>query len=330
MQTLQKSDKKNVNLMFFCTNINKKMYLCTIFVCNYRTIKPKAMSIKQRWRAFMNNQALKDRLYEVIFGSETPMGKMFDIVLMVAIVLSLLIVMCDSVFRGHTLIMNSFVILEYILTVFFTLEYLARLYCSPKPKAYALSFFGIIDLLSILPMYLGIFLHNARFMIVLRSFRLIRVFRIFKLFAFLEEGYLLLNSIRASFRKISVFFLFVLIIVICMGTVMYMVENDEPGTQFTDVPTSIYWAVVTMTTVGYGDITPTTEIGRFISAFTMLLGYTIIAVPTGIVTASMVQASHEAASRVCPNCGKAGHDPEATHCKFCGSTLENPIEKRTT
>lgn len=283
------------------------------------------MTIKQRWNALMNNQELKNELYDIIFGSESKMGKRFDIVLMVAIVVSILIVTCDSLAKGNLWMMRTFIVLEYVLTVFFTLEYIARLYCSPKPKAYALSFFGLIDLLSILPMYLGFFVKSARFMIVLRSFRLIRVFRIFKLFAFLQEGYLLLESIRASMRKISVFFLFVVIIVICLGTVMYIVEHQEPGTQFTDIPTSIYWSVVTLTTVGYGDITPTTELGRFISAFTMLLGYTIIAVPTGIVTASMVQASHDTASRVCPNCGRAGHEIEATHCKYCGSALEPPL-----
>lgn len=284
------------------------------------------MGLKKKWQALKDNQALKDKLYEIIFGSDTPAGKRFDIVLMVAIVVSILITIFDSLFVSFwpTLIL---VILEYLLTAFFTFEYLARLYCSPKPKAYAMSFFGIIDLLSILPMYLGFFLHGARFMIVLRSFRLIRVFRIFKLFSFLQEGYLLLESIKQSFRKISVFFLFVLIIVICLGTVMYMVECDAPGTQFTDIPTSIYWSVVTMTTVGYGDITPVTTAGRFFSAIVMLLGYTIIAVPTGIVSASMIQASQDAANRVCPNCGKAGHDATATHCKYCGSELEEPINE---
>ena len=282
---------------------------------------------KQRWHDFMHNQQLKDKLYDIIFESDTPNGRKFDLIVIIAIVLSIMIVTCDSLFREHIWVMRSFVILEYLLTVFFTVEYLARLYCSPRPKAYAFSFFGIIDILSILPMYLGFIFHSARFMIVLRSFRLIRIFRIFRLFAFLQEGYLLLESIRASLRKISVFFLFVTIIVICLGTVMYMVEHDEPGSQFTDIPTAIYWAVVTMTTVGYGDITPVTDAGRFFSAIVMLLGYTIIAVPTGIVTASMVQASHDAASRVCPNCGKAGHDPEATHCKYCGSELEEAIRE---
>lgn len=284
------------------------------------------MGLRQKWEALKNNQALKDNLYDIIFGSDTPAGKRFDIVLMIAIVVSILITIFDSMFVNYWATL-ALVILEYLLTAFFTFEYLARIYCSPKPRAYALSFFGIIDLLSILPMYLGFFVHGARFMIVLRSFRLIRVFRIFKLFTFLQEGYLLLESIKQSLRKISVFFLFVLIIVICLGTVMYMVECDEPGTQFTDIPTSIYWAIVTMTTVGYGDITPITTLGRFFSAIVMLLGYTIIAVPTGIVSASMIQASHDAANRVCPNCGKAGHDVTATHCKYCGSQLEEALQE---
>lgn len=284
------------------------------------------MGLLQKWQALKNNQKLKDKLYDIIFESDTPSGKTFDVVLMIAIVVSILITIFDSMFVNYWATF-ALVILEYLLTAFFTFEYLARLYCSPHPRAYALSFFGIIDLLSILPMYLGFFIHGARFMIVLRSFRLIRVFRIFKLFSFLQEGYLLLESIKQSLRKISVFFLFVLIIVICLGTVMYMVEGDVPGSQFTDIPTSIYWAIVTMTTVGYGDITPVTAAGRFFSAVVMLLGYTIIAVPTGIVSASMIQASHDAANRVCPNCGKAGHDMGATHCKYCGSELEEPINE---
>lgn len=284
------------------------------------------MGLKQKWEALKQNQALKDKLYDIIFESDTPAGKRFDVLLMIAIVVSILITIFDSMFVNYWATL-ALVILEYLLTAFFTFEYLARLYCSPKPRAYALSFFGIIDLISILPMYLGFFVHGARFMIVLRSFRLIRIFRIFKLFTFLQEGYLLLESIKQSLRKISVFFLFVLIIVICLGTVMYMVECDEPGTQFTDIPTSIYWAIVTMTTVGYGDITPVTSLGRFFSAVVMLLGYTIIAVPTGIVSASMIQASHDAANRVCPNCGKAGHDATATHCKYCGSALEEPLQE---
>lgn len=281
------------------------------------------MTLKQRWDKLMSNQELKDKLYKIVFGSETEAGKKFDVVLIIAIILSILIVMCDSLFRNHFWVMRSFVVLEYLLTIFFTIEYLVRLYCSPKPRAYALSFFGIIDLLSILPMYLGFFLHGARYMLLLRSFRLIRVFRIFKLFAFLEEGHLLLMSIKNSLHKMIFFFLFVVIVVICLGTVMFIVENGVPGSQYTDIPTSIYWAVVTMTTVGYGDITPVTSLGRFFSTIVMLLGYTTMAVPPAIVTSEMVKSNKKLIRRVCPNCGRIGHDKDAYYCKFCGSELEN-------
>ncbi len=275
----------------------------------------------------MSNEELKDKLYQIVFGSETKIGKRFDVILIIAIILSIFIVMFDSMFRNHIWVMRTFVVLEYLLTIFFTIEYLVRLYCSPKPRAYALSFFGIIDLVSILPMYLGFFLHGARYMLLLRSFRLIRVFRIFKLFAFLEEGHLLLKSIQNSLHKMVFFFLFVVIVVICLGTIMFIVESGVPGSQYTDIPTSIYWAVVTMTTVGYGDITPVTNIGRFFSTLVMLLGYTTMAVPPAIVTSEMVKSTKNKVRRVCPNCGRVGHDKDAHFCKFCGSDLEAVISK---
>lgn len=251
------------------------------------------MTLKERWHALMSNQPLKRKLYEIIFGSDTRLGRMFDIVLMICIVVSILITIFDSLVSNPWLV-ATLVIMEYLLTAFFTFEYLARLYCSPKPRDYALSFFGLVDLISILPMYLGWLLPGARFMIVLRSIRLIRVFRIFKLFSFLEEGFLLMESIRQSFKKILVFFLFVVIMVICLGTIMYAIEGNQPGTQFTSIPASIYWAIVTMTTVGYGDVIPVTSLGRFFAGVVMLLGYTIVAVPTGIVSASMVSVqSHK-------------------------------------
>ncbi len=284
--------------------------------------------LKARWHAFMHNEKLKQKLYTIIFESDTPEGKLFDILLIVFILLSILITMFDTLFAHIRWIMASMVVLEYLFTIFFTFEYLARLYCSPNPRKYALSFFGIIDLLATLPPYLGYFFHGARFMMVLRSFRLIRIFRVFKLFSFLEEGHLLLESMRQSMRKISVFFLFVVIMVISIGTLMYMVECNEPDTQFTSIPTSIYWAIVTMTTVGYGDITPVTPVGRFLSAVVMLFGYTILAVPTGIVSAQMIKDGRREQpdnTRVCPNCGKRGHLVSATHCSSCGSKLENDV-----
>lgn len=282
------------------------------------------MSITSRWQRFMHNEALKKRLYDIIFESDTFWGKTFDVVLIVCITLSILITIFDSLVTIPWLQM-TLVVLEYLFTIFFTVEYLTRLYCSPAPKAYAKSFFGIVDLLSILPMYLGFFFSNARFAIVLRSFRLIRVFRIFKLFNFLAEGNMLLRSLQHSANKILVYFLFVVILVISIGTLMFMVENGQPDTQFTDIPTSIYWAIVTMTTVGYGDITPVTAMGRFLSAIVMLLGYTILAVPTGIVSASMIKESRRLDHRSCPNCQRMGHEENARYCKHCGAELEEEV-----
>lgn len=222
--------------------------------------------------------------------------------------------------------LSSFLVIwEYIFTGFFTVEYIARIYCSPNPRKYITSFFGIIDLLSTMPFYLGLFFSASRYLMVLRTFRLIRVFRVFKLFSFLEEGDKLLKSLKLSFPKIMVFFLFVVIMVISLGTMMYMVEGSQPGTPFTDVPTSIYWAVVTMTTVGYGDIVPVTFIGRILSAIVMLLGYTIIAVPTGIVSAQFSRDNLHGDSgekkAKCKECGSTL--PENAHyCPFCGNEIE--------
>ena len=230
----------------------------------------------------------KEELYKILFEADTPKGRKFDIVLMVMISLSIVISFIETIpSLAHTF-QFALEILEYIVTFFFTVEYIARIYCSPRPKDYILSFFGIIDLMATLPPYLSYFLPNARYMLILRTFRFIRIFRIFKLFSLINEGYVLMYSLKKSLNKISVYFMFVLILVTCLGTLMYMVESGHPDTRFTDLGTSVYWAIVTMTTVGYGDITPVTPIGRLLSAFVMLLGYTIIAVPTGIVTATII------------------------------------------
>lgn len=219
-------------------------------------------------------------------------------------------------------------LLEYLLTLFFTIEYLARIYCLKNPRKYIFSFFGLVDLLATLPVYLSFFLKGAHYLLVIRAFRLIRIFRIFKLFSFISEGNLLLRSLRISAPKISVFFFFVLILVTSMGTVMYMIEGDVPGTEFNNIPNSIYWAIVTMTTVGYGDITPVTPVGRFLSAIIMLTGYTIIAVPTGIVSAAMVSQQKKQAERQCPHCHQTGHDAEAVYCKYCGKELESDSKRK--
>ena len=279
-------------------------------------------SIKQWWKGLKANESLKKRLYIIIFESDTREGKLFDTVLIGFIVSSILVVILDSVFRFDTYANIGFQVLEYLFTAFFTFEYLVRLYCSPNPRQYAFSFFGIVDLLSTLPLYLGFFLQGARYLLIVRSFRLIRVFRVFKLFSFLNEGNLLMQSLWISRAKIGVFFLFVLILNISIGTLMYVVEGNRPDTPFTDIPASIYWSIVTMTTVGYGDITPITGMGRFLSAVVMLFGYTIIAIPTGIVSAALFEEGRlRKQERSCPHCRKQIDDTDARYCPYCGKLL---------
>lgn len=247
------------------------------------------MTVRERFTRFLHNKPLKHKLYVIIFESDTPAGKMFDVALIVCIALSILLAILESLQGIPSWLSTPFIIFEYLFTAFFTFEYVTRIYCSPQPKKYIFSFFGIIDLLATLPLYLAFFLPGARYLLVIRAFRIIRVFRIFKLFTFWMEGERLLTSLKESSKKIAVFFLFVVILVISIGTLMYMIEGTQPNTQFNNIPNSIYWAIVTMTTVGYGDITPVTPLGKLLSACVMLIGYTIIAVPTGIVSVSMMK-----------------------------------------
>ena len=277
--------------------------------------------LRQRWQHFLHDDELKQKIYSIVFESDTPKGKLFDIVLIGSITLSVLLVILESM---HIFPHSAYLVLrvlEYLLTLFFTFEYLARIYCLKEPRKYIFSFFGIIDLLATLPVYLGFVFHDSHYLLVIRAFRLIRVFRIFKLFLFIKEGNLLLRSLWISAPKIFIFFFFVLILVTSMGTVMYMIEGTQPGSDFNNIPNSIYWAIVTMTTVGYGDITPETPLGRFLSAVIMLIGYTIIAVPTGIVSATMVSEHKKQEKRKCPRCQRDGHDFEAMYCKYCGAKL---------
>lgn len=277
--------------------------------------------LRQCWQHFLHDDELKQKIYSIVFESDTPKGKLFDIVLIGSITLSVLLVILESM---HIFPHSAYLVLrvlEYLLTLFFTFEYLARIYCLKEPRKYIFSFFGIVDLLATLPVYLGFVFHDSHYLLVIRAFRLIRVFRIFKLFLFINEGNLLLRSLWISAPKIFIFFFFVLILVTSMGTVMYMIEGTQPGSDFNNIPNSIYWAIVTMTTVGYGDITPETPLGRFLSAVIMLIGYTIIAVPTGIVSATMVSEHKKQEKRKCPRCQRDGHDFEAMYCKYCGAKL---------
>ncbi|MBP5376110.1 MAG: ion transporter [Bacteroidaceae bacterium] len=265
----------------------------------------------------------KPRLYNIVFNSDTQAGKAFDIAVMAAIVISLIVAFVETKPAVMGRFKDVLTILEYVLTFFFTIEYVLRLYCSPRPKDYALSFFGIIDLLATLPLYLSFIpcLSSARYFFIVRVFRLIRIFRVLKLFSFINEGHLLMQSIKLSLKKIMVYFLFVLILVTIIGTLMFIVEGGRPNTEFTDIGTSIYWAIVTLTTVGYGDITPTTVIGRLLSSLVMILGYTIIAVPTGIVSATMIdETKRKGKNGRCPRCNEKT-DLRANYCKHCGEKL---------
>jgi len=263
----------------------------------------------------------KERMREVLFDSDSPTGRAFDITVIVAIAISIIIAFIESSPNLPPMAKLVLKILEYVLTVLFTLEYMARLYCAESRKGYAFGFFGIIDLMAIVPPYLSFFLPGARYMLMLRSIRFIRIFRIFRLFAFINEGHLLLRALSKSLYKIAVYFLFVLILVMCLGTLMYIVESGQPGSAFTDIGASIYWAVVTMTTVGYGDITPVTFMGRLLSAFVMLLGYTIIAIPTGIVSATFIdEVKSPPRDGHCPRCGSKVRKTDR-FCSQCGEKL---------
>jgi voltage-gated potassium channel len=264
------------------------------------------------------------RMYDIIFQSDTAGGRRFDITLIAAILLSILVVVLESVpaIGGrHADVMR---VLEWSFTLLFSAEYVARLLCVRQPLKYATSFFGIIDLLSVLPTYFSLLVPGSQALLDIRILRLLRVFRIFKLTLYIEEYTRLAEALSASRRKIMVFLSVVLMLVLVLGTLMYVVEGPEHG--YTSIPTAMYWAIVTMTTVGYGDITPHTTLGKAIASFMMLLGWGILAVPTGIVTAEMTarRADRRHGTRpvlACQECGSGGHDPGANYCKDCGAAL---------
>jgi|SRR5687768_14670850 len=263
----------------------------------------------------------QERLHEIIFESNSKSGKAFDVALLACILLSILVVMLDSVESLHVRYGSFFYIVEWVFTILFTIEYILRLISVKRPFHYATSFLGIIDLLAIIPMYLSIFLVGAQSLLVLRALRILRIFRIFKLTHFLSEMSFLSSALVSSAKKISIFMLVVVNMVVILGSIMYLVESEENG--FRSIPDSIYWAIVTITTVGYGDIAPVTPLGKFIASIIMLLGYGIIAVPTGIVTTEMalLARSKPHGTQTCPGCGREGHDQNALFCKYCGDRL---------
>lgn len=268
-----------------------------------------------------NTTSWKKTLYETIFEADTKAGKLFDITLLILILLSTATVMVETMPELSESYGHYFHVLEWIFTGIFTVEYVLRITAVKNKRKYLFSFLGIIDLLSILPAYLGLIVSGAQVFLVIRVIRLFRIFRILKLAQFIGAGNTLRTALLASRHKISVFLLTVMMIVIISGTVMYLVEGEEHG--FTSIPKSIYWAVVTLTTVGYGDIAPQTLLGQSIASLIMILGYGILAVPTGIVSAEMIQmkSRDKITTQVCPNCMRDGHDADATFCKYCGSQL---------
>lgn len=267
------------------------------------------------------NNSLKNRLYEIVFEADTRAGKAFDIVLLILILLSIFFVSIESVKSIATKYGHILFYLEWAITVFFTLEYILRIYIVRHKSTYIFSYYGLIDLLSILPSYIGLFVTGAQGLVVIRALRLLRIFRILKLSRYVHDSAIIITALKASRTKISVFLYGVVMLVIIIGTIMYLVEGEEAG--FGSIPESIYWAIVTLTTVGYGDIAPTTAVGRFIASFVMILGYGIIAVPTGIVTSEFTHLSRDKkiSTQVCNECLYEGHDPDAEYCKKCGAKI---------
>jgi len=259
-------------------------------------------------------------LYEIIFESDTRAGRLFDIALIVSIVISVAAVLADSD-RSIRLTHGRFLyFVEWLFTILFTIEYLLRLYCVGKRLRYFRSFFGLVDLLAILPTYLSAFIPGSQYLLVIRILRVLRIFRVLKLVLYLNEAKLLLAALHASRRKITVFLFTVLTVVVIMGSLMYLIEGERNG--FTSIARSIYWAIVTMTTVGYGDISPKTALGQTLASIIMIMGYGIIAVPTGIVTVELSRARERKISdTMCSACGKTGHDDDAAFCKHCGGSL---------
>ncbi|MEP1094178.1 MAG: ion transporter [Cyclobacteriaceae bacterium] len=274
---------------------------------------------------FKEHPTFKQRLYIIVFGTETKIGKIFDIVLLWAIVLSVLSVMLESVKSLNERFGDIFSVLEWSFTILFTIEYLLRILISEKPKKYAFSFFGVVDLLALLPTYLTLIVAGGSYLMVIRTIRLLRIMRILKLSRYLREASVLGDALKASRHKIFVFIGSVFTLVMIMGTLMYIIESGE-NSAFTSIPRGIYWAIVTVTTVGYGDISPQTTMGQGLASVLMLMGYAIIAVPTGIVTSEIATAERdkklsESNDKVCDLCGNQSHDHDAEYCKKCGNMI---------
>jgi len=262
----------------------------------------------------------RNRIHEIVYEADTRAGRLFDISLVVAIIASILVIMLESVRAVETTWHLELKIAEWVFTGIFTIEYVLRLVAVTRPVKYALSFFGLVDLVAILPTWLSIFVPGTQFLLSVRVLRLLRIFRILKLAHYLSQAEILRQALAQSRRKIIVFLVTVTTIVIIVGSLMYVIEGEPHG--FTSIPQSIYWAIVTLTTVGYGDISPKTPLGQALASLVMIMGYGIIAVPTGIVTAELTQIrAREVSAQACPACSREGHEVDAKHCKFCGEKL---------
>jgi len=264
--------------------------------------------------------AFRIRLYDIIYESDTKLGKAFDILLIASIIISVIAVMLDSVTAYHNNYKTLFYIMEWFFTILFTIEYIIRIFCNFKPLRYILSFYGIIDLLAIIPTYLSLLIVNVQYLLVIRALRVLRIFRIMKLGSYVSQANMLTRALVASKQKVTVFLFTICTLVLIFGSIMYLIEGTENG--FTSIPRSVYWAIVTLTTVGYGDIAPHTSLGQGIASIVMIMGYAIIAVPTGIFTAELSQALREEGdNRTCPECGSKGHRPHASYCDKCSHHL---------
>jgi voltage-gated potassium channel len=265
----------------------------------------------------------RDRLATIIFDADTRAGKAYDVALLVVIAVSVLVAMLDSVSEIKNVHGSILSIAEWCLTILFSLDYVVRLWCVERPAKYALSFFGVVDLLSVIPTYIGLIIPSGKYLATLRFLRILRMFRVLKLSTYQAELQLLLHSLMMSRRRITVFLFFVLTMVVVLGSLMYTIEYKLEGASgFTSIPRSIYWAIVTLTTVGYGDVSPQTGLGQTVASLIMILGYSLIVVPTGIVASSMSRQSTPSLKRLCPACPCQDHDSDADFCKQCGHALK--------
>jgi voltage-gated potassium channel len=264
---------------------------------------------------------IRDRLYQILFEADTRAGKLFDVALFIFIMLSVtatILISVESIKDQYGTLLTA---CNWLITLLFTVEYSLRLYCAKKTFRYARSFFGVVDLLAVLPTYLSLIIPNTRFLDVIRILRMLRIFRVMKMVQYVDDGDLLLNALVSSRRKIGIFLFTVLTLVVILGSLMYVIEGGA-NSGFTSIPVGIYWAIVTLTTVGYGDISPQTGLGQTLAALIMIIGYSIIAVPTGIISAEVGRSSVQNKKSIpCPSCQATDHDPDAEHCKYCGAKL---------